>query len=60
MSVLNLDDFNKLMQPFGLLNGMHIAVGISGGADSLCLTLLLSEWAKQNNIDLTALTDNHN
>ncbi|MBR4932480.1 MAG: tRNA lysidine(34) synthetase TilS [Alphaproteobacteria bacterium] len=60
MSVLNLDDFNKLMQPFGLLNGMHIAVGISGGADSLCLTLLLSEWAKQNNIDLTALTVNHN
>ena len=60
MSVLNLDDFDKLMQPFVLSSGMHIAVGVSGGADSLCLTLLLSEWAQKHKIELTAITINHN
>ncbi|MBQ3116746.1 MAG: tRNA lysidine(34) synthetase TilS [Alphaproteobacteria bacterium] len=60
MSVLNLDDFDKLMQPFVLSSGMHIAVGVSGGADSLCLTLLLSEWAQKHKIELTAITVNHN
>lgn len=36
-----------------------IAVAVSGGADSLCLTYLAREWAKARGIQLTALTVNH-
>jgi len=36
-----------------------IAVAVSGGADSLCLTHLAQEWAKARGIQLTALTVNH-
>ena len=36
-----------------------IAVAVSGGGDSLALTLLLSAWAKTHNIKLHALTVDH-
>ncbi len=36
-----------------------IAVAVSGGADSLCLTFLLNQWAIQHNVELLALTVNH-
>ena len=36
-----------------------IAVAVSGGADSLCLTFLLNEWAKKNNVRLYAFTVDH-
>jgi tRNA(Ile)-lysidine synthase len=36
-----------------------MAVGVSGGADSLCLTLLLHELAMRDGWHLTALTVNH-
>lgn len=36
-----------------------IAVGVSGGPDSLCLTLALKQWCDQKNIDLVALTVDH-
>src|SRR4051812_45990795 len=37
----------------------HMAVGVSGGPDSLALTLLLAEWAHRRNGRLVALTVNH-
>ncbi len=39
--------------------GEGIAVAVSGGADSLALTLLLDEWCRSHNITLTALTVDH-
>ena len=39
--------------------GSSWAVGVSGGADSLALIFLLSDWAKQYGIELTALTVQH-
>ncbi|TNE28954.1 MAG: tRNA lysidine(34) synthetase TilS [Alphaproteobacteria bacterium] len=37
-----------------------IAVGVSGGADSTALALLLADYAKETGRQLTALTVNHN
>ena len=59
MAIISADFFKSLTDVFCIPKGAHIAVGVSGGADSLCLTVLLSEWAKQNDISLTALTVNH-
>ena len=36
-----------------------VAVGVSGGADSLALVLLLKLWAKDKNIKIVALTVDH-
>jgi len=41
------------------LAGQHIAVAVSGGADSLCLCLLAKAWADVQGILLTALTVDH-
>jgi tRNA(Ile)-lysidine synthase len=41
------------------LRAEKIAVGVSGGADSMALALLAADWAKQNNAALTALTVDH-
>ncbi len=38
----------------------HIAVAVSGGADSLALTLLADAWARQLDGKVTALTVDHN
>lgn len=51
--------FAELMVPFGLERGAHVAVAVSGGADSLCLATLLAEWAKDNDVRVTALTVDH-
>ncbi len=37
----------------------HIAVAVSGGGDSMALAVLLQEWAKTNNVRLTAFTVDH-
>lgn len=53
-------DFAKVME--ALLSGVSpkkMAVAVSGGADSLCLTLLADIWARQNGVALTALTVDH-
>ena len=52
--------FEKILNTFNLDENKNWAVAVSGGADSLCLTLLLHEFCKQRNISLTALTVNHN
>ncbi len=37
----------------------HVAVAVSGGADSLALLLLMQEWAETQQGSITALTVNH-
>ena len=37
----------------------HVAVGVSGGVDSLALCLLAHTWGEQNGVKLTALTVDH-
>ena len=40
-------------------NDKKIAVAVSGGADSLALTMLANNWAKINKINLLTFTINH-
>lgn len=49
MSFLNVD----------FLDEKNLAVAVSGGADSLALAILLSEWCQDKNIKLHALTVDH-
>ncbi|MGN1063160.1 MAG: tRNA lysidine(34) synthetase TilS, partial [Alphaproteobacteria bacterium] len=60
VSIISQTDFNQLMDGFHLPTGCPIAVGVSGGADSLFLTLFLKKWADKQGHTLTALTVNHN
>ena len=64
--VQNLNDqidqgrFRPLMARFSLFeNAPHIAVGVSGGADSMALAVLLSEWAASQGGWVTALIVDH-
>jgi tRNA(Ile)-lysidine synthase len=41
------------------LDAKRIAVGVSGGADSMALVLLAEAWARQHNVVITALTVDH-
>ena len=45
------------LQPFE--QAPHVAVAVSGGADSLALTILLANWVRHINGTLTALTVDH-
>jgi tRNA(Ile)-lysidine synthase len=58
---MNASDFllQHIDSTFTPVNSTHIAVAVSGGADSLALCLLLNEWAEIRNIQLTALTVDH-
>ena len=53
-------EFLKLMRGSNK-NGKyrHVAVGVSGGVDSLALCLLAHTWGEQNGVKLTALTVDH-
>ena len=53
-------EFLKLIQGSDI-NGkyQHVAVGVSGGVDSLALCLLAQTWGQQNGIKITALTVDH-
>lgn len=58
--MINQSDFENKINL--LLKGKSInkiAVAVSGGADSLCLTFLLHEWVKKQNISLYAFTVDH-
>ena len=37
----------------------HVAVGVSGGVDSLALCLLAHTWGEENGVKITALTVDH-
>jgi tRNA(Ile)-lysidine synthase len=52
---LTFEQFAQAMTPFGLAPGARIAVGVSGGGDSMALALLLKEWGA----DVLALTVDH-
>ena len=49
----------KMKNLLGDLCPTKIAVAVSGGADSLCLSFLLYEWALKKNIKLYAFTVDH-
>ena len=54
---ITLDDFDRAMKHTGASG--HIAVAVSGGADSLALTLLLKDWGDRHGAKITALTVDH-
>ncbi len=61
LSKITSHEFGKIFSNFGPFESRpEIAVGVSGGADSLLLTLLLREWVLKKNGKLTALIVNHN
>ena len=41
------------------LKPLRVAVGVSGGADSLCLTSILNTWCKLHNVELIAYIVDH-
>jgi tRNA(Ile)-lysidine synthase len=52
--------FAALMAPFAPFEPRpHLAVGVSGGADSLALALLSDRWARERGGQITALTVDH-
>ena len=57
---LTFDDFSRLMAPFGPFEAApRLAVAVSGGADSMALTLLAASWAKARGGEVLALTVDH-
>lgn len=53
-------EFDRLMRAVGPFEPRpRIAVAVSGGSDSLALTLLAAEWCRRRGGDLTALTVDH-
>ena len=54
------DEFNSSMNQFGLecVNN-NLAMAISGGSDSMALSVLLSRWSKNHSINLYALIIDH-
>lgn len=52
-------EFINLLLPMKPAQGEAVSVAVSGGADSLSLTLMLGEWCRSNGISLTALTVDH-
>jgi len=54
------DEFENLMRPCGPFEpAPHMAVAVSGGSDSLALTLLAADWARAQGGSVTALTIDH-
>lgn len=52
--------FDALMNAFEPFErAPHIAVGVSGGADSMALAILLSDWAQRQGGSVTALIVDH-
>lgn len=53
-------EFHQAMAKFGPYEpSPHLAVAVSGGSDSLALTLLANQWVKAHQGTLTALTIDH-
>lgn len=52
--------FDRLMRPLGPFEAKpHVAVAVSGGADSMALTLLADRWSRRRGGRLTALSVDH-
>ena len=57
---LNDDVFDGLMADLGPFESRpHLAVAVSGGADSLCLAILMARWAGRLGGRVTALSVDH-
>lgn len=52
-------EFAAAMTDMAVSPGAHIAVAVSGGADSMALALLLAQWSRGHNVTLQALTVDH-
>ena len=52
--------FNEAVKAFAIPFKSKLAIGVSGGSDSMTLLCCFAKWAKQNDVDLIALTVNHN
>lgn len=48
------------MATFNIPYQSTVAIGVSGGADSLCLAVLLNHWGQKHGIKIVGLTVNHN
>ena len=60
ITALSEDEFAKILHNVGMFeSNPDVAVGCSGGADSLALTLLLANWVARRNGHLTALIVDH-
>lgn len=51
--------FQRIDEVFLSIHPPHIAVAVSGGADSMALCLALHEWCQQHQVSMTALTIDH-
>ncbi|MHB1204116.1 MAG: tRNA lysidine(34) synthetase TilS [Rhodospirillaceae bacterium] len=56
---LDAATFADAMAGFGLTPGARIAVGVSGGGDSMALVRLMADWAGARQIDIKAVTVDH-
>lgn len=57
---ITAEAFARLMRPFGPFEPRpRLAVAVSGGSDSLALTLLLDRWARDRGGSVLALTVDH-
>ncbi|MGE3333325.1 MAG: tRNA lysidine(34) synthetase TilS [Rhodospirillaceae bacterium] len=52
-------EFAAAMASMAVPAEARVAVAVSGGADSLALALLLTHWARSNNVTVHALTVDH-
>ena len=60
VSPIGFDEFVFLMKACGELGkSKHLAVGVSGGVDSMALCLLASLWGRANGVRITALIVDH-
>mgnify|MGYP000067749936 CR=1 FL=1 len=59
LNPLSTDEFENLMDALDIGAVKSIAVAVSGGADSMALTLLLKQYCHHHNIRLIALTVDH-
>ena len=59
VSPISEPEFDILFSPILVKDISHIAVGVSGGPDSLALSWLLHRWCEQIGIRLIALTVDH-
>ncbi|HPF46887.1 MAG TPA: ATP-binding protein, partial [Emcibacteraceae bacterium] len=58
-SALTADEFETIIDPLNIGSPDKFAVAVSGGADSMALTLLLNDYCQIHNISLVALTVDH-
>ena len=57
---LNYRTFKSLLKNYEYFeNKPHIAIGVSGGPDSIALTYLLNKWIKDKKGKLTAIVFDH-